>query len=146
SASSEGVVNAAPTDIGHVGSSSVPTGDSSSRKRKVPEPEVQVGVSSARENEDVGGDNAGQPPVDKDINRDEPTDAPPSPFAVPIFSPSFIVDDRRVTIEDSAWNDPPIAYMMTQHTTLPNDRKVMKNMSDQDLKAHLICLTAQIKD
>ncbi|KAF5204754.1 hypothetical protein FRX31_005659 [Thalictrum thalictroides] len=49
-------------------------------------------------------------------------------------------------MEYLTWSDLVVAFMMTQHTTLPNDVAALKEMTDRNLKSNFFCLLTQLKD
>ncbi|KAF5203630.1 hypothetical protein FRX31_006783 [Thalictrum thalictroides] len=68
------------------------------------------------------------------------------PCSSAIFSPSLMLNGKAVTVEDSAWREPTVEFMMTQHTTLPKDVAALKEMTDRNLKSSFFCLLSQLKD
>ncbi|KAF5183468.1 hypothetical protein FRX31_026945 [Thalictrum thalictroides] len=57
-----------------------------------------------------------------------------------------MLNRRAVTTEDSTWRDLVVAFMVTQHTTLPNDIVALKEMTDRNLKSSFFCLLSQLID
>ncbi|KAF5200594.1 hypothetical protein FRX31_009819, partial [Thalictrum thalictroides] len=75
-----------------------------------------------------------------------PRSTMPMSSSAPLFIPALSVHGRNVTVADSAWRDPAIAFAMTQKTTLPRDEQSLKGFSNKSLKSHQFCLLAELKD